>query len=878
MARWLCALVLLTGWLSIPAADFSDPLERRDFEAAAKAFQDLNYDWAEKGFGEFIRLWPGSPFKAEAVFRQAQARHFQKNYSGAMELLTAGLPQAGKLADQYQFWLGEAEFQAGQFQKAASTYALVVRDFPNSAHLLAAAHNEALARFRLGQRTNVIALLSAPTGGFQRAAKASPTNSLAVNGTLLLGEVLLAERQFPAAEQAVRSIEGLRVEPEVDWRRRFLLGRVLTEAGRSAEALPVATNLVRLAGALRQPAMQAESFALQGTVLEKLGELAAAVASFTNNFTTNAPAELRQRALFKAVELNLAQTNREPATIAMLELFSTQYPADPSLDLAQLTLGELRVKEFHARTGTTNAGPTNLLLIAVTNLGRVVTAYTNSPLLGRAFYQRGWCHLHLGQPAAAVLDFTAALRRLPRSEEQAVARFKLGEAQVQLGDFTNAIQNFGLVVEQYADFERVRTTYLDMALYQQLGAAIAVTNLAVADGAVRKILEWFPDSFYSDRAVLLHGTELRRLGRPAEARARFQLLIDRFPNSALAPQVHLAIARTHRQEFDWANTARKYNEWLRLFPTNGARGDVEFERAWFVEQSGGTNALTLFTNFVALYPANSNAPLAQYRVGDLYYSRGDAFDKAESSYQLLFQNTNWPDSRLKHLARLAAGRSAFQRQGYKDATNYFNELVTQASSERVPKDIQAEALFALGDTYLTASQAGVPIAEDPFGDAINAFSRITNSTHFPNSRLAPLAMGAIGNCLLQRAGKNKDARQLDLAAEAYQKAMDWPGADVETRSLSDVALGVVREKQGRPKDALNHWSNVFYGKNLRDGEEASLEQLKAAGGHLAHLREEQQEWAQAIAIHERMQQLFPPLRKALQSKIDRARQMLNGQR
>ncbi|MFM8468685.1 MAG: hypothetical protein ACKODH_01750 [Limisphaerales bacterium] len=137
-------------------------------------------------------------------------------------------------------------------------------------------------------------------------------------------------------------------------------------------------------------------------------------------------------------------------------------------------------------------------------------------------------------------------------------------------------------------------------------------------------------------------------------------------------------------------------------------------------------------------------------------------------------------------------------------------------------------------------------------------------------------MGRIVYCLLQRAGKTKDPRQLELAAEAYLKTMNWPGAEVETRSLAEIALGIVREKQGRPKDALDHWSNVFYRKNLRPGEDANLENIRDAGDHLGRLREEQREWAQASASYERMQQLFPPLRAALQLRINRARQMLNG--
>lgn len=871
-------VIMLTSW-TLLAAEFSDPVEEHRFKAAARAFQDLNYDWAEREFADFVKNWPNSGKRTEALLLQARARHERTNYAGAIELLTATLPQSGKLADQYQFWLAEARFGARQFDKAAETYALLVRDFPGSSHFLAAAHNEALARHQLGnQHDKVVALLRDPNGAFQRAAKASPTNDLVVSGTLLLGDTLLTVRDYAGAEQAARALEARRLEPETDWRRRFLLGRVLAEADRAAEALPVATNLVRLASALKQPLLEAESHYLHGTVLEKLGELGEAVAAFTNNLATNTPVALRHHALAKAVDLSLRQ-QRDAETVVLLERYSAMFPGDTRLDLAQVTLGELRVKEFHALLGGTNAvARTNLLTTALTNLTFALTAHTNSPLRGRAHYQRGWCYWHLGQLASAATDFGVATTLLPKSEEQAVARFKLAESQAGLNDHTNALRNFQLVVERYADLDRVRSTYLDEALYRAMRSAWAVTNQAAAEAAFRKIVELFPDRLVSDKATLLHAGELTRRGQPADARREFESQLARFPKSVLAPQIHLAIARTYRQEFDWAGAARQYDDWLRRYPTNAVRADVEFEHAMFSEQVGATNALMLFTNFVARFPAHSNAPLAQLHVGDLHFNQGDAFDKAETSYQLLFQNTNWPDSRLKHLARLAAGRAAYERDSFKDATNYFNELVTQANADRVPKDIQAQAFFALGDTYIKASQAGQPIADDPFGDAIIAFGRITNSTLFPDSQLAARAMGRIGDCLLQRAGKTQELKQLELSAEAYRRAMTWPGAEAETRSLAENGLGIVREKQARATDALDHWSNVFYQKNLTPGERPSLEQIKVAGGHLGRLREERQEWAQAIAIYESMQRLFPPLRNALQLKINRARQMLNERR
>ena len=90
LARLLCLLWLLASGLPGSAQNFTDPLEERDFTAAAKAFQDLNHERAEREFDAFVRTWTNSTRRVEALLFQARARHARTNYTGAIELLTTG--------------------------------------------------------------------------------------------------------------------------------------------------------------------------------------------------------------------------------------------------------------------------------------------------------------------------------------------------------------------------------------------------------------------------------------------------------------------------------------------------------------------------------------------------------------------------------------------------------------------------------------------------------------------------------------------------------------------------------------------------------------------------------------------------------------------
>ena len=106
--------------------------EERDFAAAANAFQDGMWSRAEVEFAQFAGKYPESGRVAEALLMQSEADLKQGKFLQAVALLTAREPQAGDLADQYVYWLGEAQFQNADYVAAAGTFSRLIREFQNS--------------------------------------------------------------------------------------------------------------------------------------------------------------------------------------------------------------------------------------------------------------------------------------------------------------------------------------------------------------------------------------------------------------------------------------------------------------------------------------------------------------------------------------------------------------------------------------------------------------------------------------------------------------------------------------------------------------------------------------------------------------------------
>jgi tetratricopeptide (TPR) repeat protein len=149
------------------------------------------------------------------------------------ELLSSQLPLAEKWADEYVFTLGEATLRKGDYAKAAEYFADLVNRFPGSTRRLEAAISEATARSRIGEWQRVIDLLQQSNGVFQTVVRNSgATNELAARGFLLLSEAQMARQDYAAAEEALKPVLQVPLNPKLAWQRQYLLCRAQLSQGR----------------------------------------------------------------------------------------------------------------------------------------------------------------------------------------------------------------------------------------------------------------------------------------------------------------------------------------------------------------------------------------------------------------------------------------------------------------------------------------------------------------------------------------------------------------------------------------------------------------------------------------------------------------------
>lgn len=852
-------LILLALFLS-GARLFAVGHEDRDFTAANAAFQDSMWGRAETEFGQFIQKYPKSAHVSEALLMQAQADFKQGRYPQTIALLKAGAPSAGNLADQYAYWIGQAQFQSTEYYDAIATYTQLASTYTTSPWRLDAVVNQAATYAKLGQWAQVNALLQ-KSDIFQNAARTNASDARVLNGRLLLAESLLQQNHPGPAAAVLESATVFQSNPGLDWTRLYLLCRAQLADGNTNDALALTTNLVAAAQRANSVDLTAKSIAERASILENIGQLSDAVSAYEENLVNNAPGGSLPQAVLKIADLSAAQHDFSGAENSLAN-FQSRFPASANADLVQLTLGELHLKSYVAQPSVANPD----LHLAHGCFDQFIDTFTNSPFLGNAYLDRGWCFwIEQNWPESAA-DFQSAVDLLPPSTNQAVARFKLGDAAFRLNDLTNALVNYRTVLTDYTNFPVVQETFGAEALYQSLLISLQLQDFHGASNDLSQILKIYPVSRVTEPSILLVGQAMSDLREPVQARTLFQKFEQEFSNSGQLPEVELAIARTYEQENNWPQAIDIYDSWIHRFPNNNKYSAVKYARAWANFQGGNeTNAFLLFTNFLAEFPSNAVlTPIAQWWLGDYYYGRGQ-WDKAEENYEYVYNN--WPASKLAYPAMLMAGRSAIGRQGYQDAKDYLIKLIGDTNC---PPDLDASALFAYGDVLMQqpSPDSNTPLTN--YWQAIGYFQIICQQ--YPGTVQQSLAYGEIGNCYLQL-GSQASHFYAD-ATNAYAQVMASPYAEIDARSQAQVGIGIVLERLAALnstnqtvllQSALDNYLDVFFKKNLRDGETFSPQWVNEAGTRALPLIETLGVGKPDQFI-DQMEALFPQKRDLLEKK------------
>ena len=877
-----------------PAAPTPAITEENLFKAAMKALEDGGalLEYAERDFAAFVAQFPKSPRLPQAVLGQAQTQFKRGKHKEARELLGKRFAAAGKLTDEYLYWIAECELQLQKYKEAEQGFAQLVKDYPGTARSLQASYGQGEALLKQKNYPAVIKLLNDPKGVFRTQAALRPKDEIGVLGLLTLGEALLAGGQLEAYEplrselnHRIDSVDSLSIE--LHWRWKHLEYRNSMAGKQVEKALGYANSLITMAAEIVDKEWLAESIECKAEALIDLGRADDAVATYQEALDAKMPPHRRREALDRIVVLRIGQ-KKNAESIDYLGTILTNFPTAPDLDLVHLTIGEMSLDEFVAgRSDPAPVSPevldntTNYLGLAHLRFQQVITNFPDSARLDLAFLHRGECYEFAGEDAKALNDFTSAAARAKATTNrvlQARAIFKMGDAHFKLTNYLAATTNYLRMLDQFGGLAEIKNSFGDRAIYQIATAAVRLNDLHLAQTALGRMRTDFPVSELHERAALLVGQALNNAGENDRALTVVLSCIEDFEKNgaklALRPQLILASSAAYSSMGEFAKGIAVVSDWLKsvektkhpLIPR------AEFEQGRLNARAGQlTNTVAIYTRFVDAHKTNQLAGYARQWLADYYFNKIGENEKnapiAEKHYQLVFQSTNWPASELTYRARFMAGSCALTRQGWSEARDYFSQL---AGDKEASDEWRARAYFAIGELTINEPQ-GDRVGR--WSKAINVFNEIDNN--YTNTTFHPLALGRLGHCNFQKGGLLKEEQHYDDAISFYQRVLDHPAANVVSRSEARYAMGfALKAKAGmkNPPDpkllvaARDEWRKLYHYEKENQERPDPYWMERATRAFAQSLIDDGDEQT-AVSVYRRLQMDLPHLHDSLEARI-----------
>jgi TolA-binding protein len=541
----------------------------------ASSLYDL--DRLGEAVGEYRKLASrrGFQFEAEVGFRLGQC----ELHEGRADRAAAAFARVLELDKDYlhlpaTFFLGEAFFRQGDFERAERRYLDVVKDGGGGEYARDAAYGLAWCAFRRGDNDQSVRRID----NFLRA---HPRDDAAPELRFLLGEAHLAAGRRTEAIEAYR---GVKTGEFVESAMRGV-GFALAEGGDHARAAQAFQATLR-----RFPSgRHAQEVALHlGVEWLRSGEPARALKALSAGGVGRSPEALYWRARAEM------ETGDAAAALASV---------DAALETRDLD-GELRDQLFVTRGD------------ALSDLGRgeeAVRSYGRSDS-EYAMYAASVEALNKGQVDEAVRLAGSLIQAHPETEYRAELQLILGEGLLAEGRHQQAERAFLAALEADEGGELGARVLSRAGWCRFLGENFA--GAAELFGRVVREHESAPEA---REALYMLGRSQESAGDGARALKSLRAYVDRYPDGERRGEALMGLAR-----LDTEGGARWLEQTLKEGGDGQRSGFALFELAERDMEAGRTaEALQRYEQLVQRYPDDPNVPSALYGSGWCSYQSGD---------------------------------------------------------------------------------------------------------------------------------------------------------------------------------------------------------------------------------------------------------------
>ncbi len=641
-------------------------------ESALSAYNDGLYEVAISQLEDFLELYPGSPYRQQALYYLARSYFELGDYEKAEDYFRKllSLYSSGEEVAQAIYYLGVIEYSRGDIRKATARLRQVVNEFPDSkvaedAYFL-------LAKIFRDKSLKEPEWTSQAISYYRRFLEKYPSSKYRGKALSDLSELLYMSGDLGEAENY--AVEAYKAGEKA--KALSVLSRVYVRLGKKEDALSSLQELSSIKGA-------DEIFV--STLLEVFKELpsSSAIALLKEASEKDTPLSIKASMELASLYADSGENEQALVVIDKVLLSLDKYPISNREEVkAQLLLLKGKVLLAMGRVSEAEGVAYNL-----EGDGRHVIL--------------GYVHLKKGDVDKAVEEFSKVQKGALREAAiigAATALFKKGEK------------------------EKALSLLSQIPLPPRGGEEIAVSaaSLYYSAGSYNKVIEILK-TFNSDRALSLKGWASLAMGDYGKALKYFSMLRDECESS-------FGMAMVYYNQKDYKK-AKTLFEKVSSMGCKWSSSALYWEGWCYYKEQNYSMAIDLWRRLQKHYPSSDLADDAQFYIAQAFYTSGDLEAALKATSEFL---KNYPESSytgdvllLKGESLVGLGRydeaigvlkQALEEHGKKDAVvyladAYFNEgklseaesmLLDYIRSENKDPNKVLSALNRLGEIYTSS--------------------------------------------------------------------------------------------------------------------------------------------------------------------------------
>ncbi len=733
--------------------------EEDAFYVGAKAYEDGFYDVSLDLFDKFLKTYPDSDKKYEALVYVGQNYYFQEKYLKALDQLEALLktPGAEPVKDKVLFWLGRIHAKGRDYRQAAEYFKQLVQDFPKSFYFAQAYQSLAQIQLTEGRFAEALATYRAILSQVKDPAARE-------EATVGMCECLYRMKDYGQLKNELKVFIEQHAGASVLSRAYFYLG----EAHFYLDEFPEAADAYRRSEAA---ASGEEERRLAQTGLGwsfiKMKKFDAAEEIFSKFVMDDPPASvLLGRAVVRA-----GLEDHEGA----LQLYDRVLAVDKGSEYKPLAF-------FGRAEALYNLSRFDEAIVAyrvsLDSLKAFSGLYTQSrELRDKIHYGLAWSYLKVGDFPSAQEMFQKVVTLSSDKIVKLSALCQLGDTYQDAGDYPKAVETYQNFLRDYP-----QSAYDDYVQYQLGMAWLRMENFDSAVLALRKLLKDYAGSKLVDDASYFIAAAYFQKGDFSSARSQLEQFVKEFRDSSYRPQALFLLGEVHLNMKDHKAALETFGAVVREYPQQESlRQKAEYETANVYAQMGNeAESNKRLTDFITRYPDSQLSADILFWLGQSYLEKGDP-DMAQKYLERLIRN--YPEHELIAEAYLDIGVSQLKQDRDDAALRDFEKA---AELGRGP--VRAKALSMAADVYTS---------REDWENALRLYGQVVDAA-------GPLSKSA----LVKMAQIQRRKKAFEEALVSLQKALELEGAQPNAAILMEIAE--LQEELGREQEAVQNYLKATY--------------------------------------------------------------------